>query len=548
MAETKPLLSTSPKPKNYVPTYFGQSDEERVALGEYAPLPATDEEMRAENLRRQIAFQKQKNELIYGLPHRYGWKWYVWAREFFESRNHLNFLCAANQISKSSTQIRKCIEWATNKALWPQLWDREPNLFWYLYPERSVATAEFKLKWVREFLPRGEFKDDPVYGWREFYKRGEIDYIEFNSGVSVYFKTYAQDTQHLQTGTVYAIFCDEELPEEYYPELDARLNASKGYFHMVFTATLGQDFWRRCIEPDEGDEVVFPQAAKWTASLYDSMYYEDGTPSHWTADKIAFVKAKCKSHDEVQKRIYGKFIVLSDRIYPHFSAVKHVKRAHPIPPSWLWYAGADPGSGGAHGHPAALCYVAVSPDYRQGRVVFGWRGDKIETTNDFVVRKHIELKSKYKISPELQFYDWANKDFQLTARGLGETFLKADKSHDTGEGLLNTLFENDMLIIYEDEDGELSKLCRELSSLKKKTLKKHAKDDFCDALRYAVSRIPWDLSGIVGKKSEYVEPEKPEDDPEKLQMMERRGMTFGHVEKKDEVQAEFDEWNAFAEG
>jgi len=428
---------SQPRSKTPPPEYTGSAaDIERVATGNYTKSEPTADEQYAANLRAQIALQKQKNALIYGLPHLHGWKWYTWAREFYESRNRLNFLCAANQISKSSTQIRKCIEWATNKELWPQLWSREPNLFWYLYPEKSVATAEFKLKWEKEFLPRGEFKDDATYGWKAYYKRGEIDYVEFNSGVTVYFKTYSQDTHHLQTGTVYAIFCDEELPEEHYSELKARLNASSGYFHMVFTATLGQEFWRRCMEPDDDEEVVFPNAAKWCASLYESMFYDDGTPSHWTAEKIAAVKEDCKSHNEVLKRVYGKFIVLDDRKYAHFDSVRHMKKHHHIPPSWSIYHGADPGSGGKNGHPAALCYVAVAPDYRSGRVFLGWRGDGIETTNGCIVKKHQDLKKEHKLDGRIagQYYDWANKDFEMTARKMHEPYIKAEKGHEFGEG------------------------------------------------------------------------------------------------------------------
>jgi phage terminase large subunit-like protein len=97
---------------------------------------------------------------------------------------------------------------------------------------------------VELFLPRGKFKDDPVYGWKEEKKQGDIVAIHFNSGVHIFFKTYSQNAEDLQSGTCDAIFCDEELPEELY-ELIARLNATDGYIHMVFTATLGQDFWRR---------------------------------------------------------------------------------------------------------------------------------------------------------------------------------------------------------------------------------------------------------------------------------------------------------------
>jgi hypothetical protein len=161
----------------------------------------------------KIKTLEQKLELQEGLPHLYGFPWYPWAREFFESQHKYNFLCAANQISKSSTQIRKAIHWATEQSLWPKLWKSKPLQFWYLYPTAEVATVEFEKKWVPEFLPRGKYKDDPIYGWKADYIKDSIQAIHFNSGVSIYFKSYAQKTANLQTGTVWVIWADEEMPQ-----------------------------------------------------------------------------------------------------------------------------------------------------------------------------------------------------------------------------------------------------------------------------------------------------------------------------------------------
>ena len=492
-------------------------------------------------LHKEKLARKRKLEIINGLPHLYGWKWYKWAREFFESTNKLNFLCAANQISKSSTQIRKCIHWATDQDLWPKLWSRPPVQFWYLYPTKPQATVEFETKW-KQFLPRGAFKDHPYWGWKEEKSRGEIVAIHFNSGVHIYFKTYTQDPQALQTGTCDAIFCDEELPIELWDELIFRISASDGYFHMVFTATLGQDFWRKTMEPNENEEENFPAAAKWTVSLYEAKLYEDGTASHWTDERIAQVRARCNSHAEVLKRVYGKFVVIGGRKYECFDATRHMKPKHPIPPSWLVYAGVDIGSGGAKGHPSAICFIGVRPDFKAGRVFLGWRGDGISTTAGDVVQKFIELKKALNITLSGQFYDWANKDFFEIATGMGEPFIAADKTHDKGEEVINTLFKNDILFIYEDE--ELTKLAGELSTLKKETPKRKAKDDFADAFRYAVTKIPWDWSVIQATSSiNYVEPQNPELTPQQIELQERKKAFEEAKEETQKLEDEFDEWN-----
>lgn len=503
-----------------------------------------------EEIAQEIAETEARVELRVALPFLYGWKWYKWARSFYESTNKINLLTAANQISKSSTQIRKCINWATDKSLWASLWNETPNQFWYLYPSQDVVNAEFMTKW-KQFLPSGKFKDDPVYGWKEMKDGKDTVGIEFFSGVIVFFKTYGQKATNLQTGTVFALFCDEELPIHLFDELMHRINATDGYFHMVFTATMGQDEWRRAMEPTESElkdgKEFLPQAFKQTVSLYDSQFYEDGSPSKWTMERIKQVEARCSTHNEILKRVFGKFIMVGGRKYESFDLKRHTKPKHPVPRGWLIYAGADIGSGGPKGHPSALVYVAVSPDMRQGRVFLGWRGDGIITTAGDVVKKNIELKKEHKFETTQQFYDWASKDFYNIALTANDPWEPADKSHERGEEVINTLFKHDMLYVY--EDPELSKLCSELASLKKEATmgaaKRSAKDDFSDGLRYAVSKIPWDFSNLTAQYDDKQISDPDEElTPLQLEIKQRRA-AFNEAQDDEEarLQEEFDEVN-----
>jgi hypothetical protein len=150
----------------------------------------------------------------------------------------------------------------------------------------------------------------------------------------------------------------------------------------------------------------------------------------------------------------------------------------------------------------------------------------------------------------VQKYDQAAKDFHTIAERAGESFLPAEKSHDVGEATVNTLFKNDMLVIF--DDPELQKLGTELTSLMRSTSKKHAKDDFADALRYCVVSIPWDWSALRGEQTEMEQLElevKPYTAEERVAMeiAERRGeFTDGRQKKKDdwqELEDEFAEWN-----
>lgn len=486
------------------------------------------------------------------LPHLYGFKWYTWAWDFFQSTNRMNLLCAGNQLSKSSTQIRKCLDWATDRLKWEILWpNRTPRTFWYLYPTRDVATTEFKEKWLPEFMPRDKYKDDMFYGWEVEYEKKKIMAIHFKSGITLHFKTYAQGEGVLQTATVDAIFCDEEIPEHIFSELSARLFASDGYFHMVFTATLGQDMWRRAIE-GRGEQELFPDAFKRQVSLHDCQHYRDGSPSPWTLDRIRRVESSCKDYAEVDRRVNGRFIVEMGRKYPAFDGTRHYVKPFPIPMNWRCYAAIDLGSGGG-AHPAAITFVAVNPEGTQGWVFDGWRGDGQHTTSGDILEQFQKMRGPRRFT--LQTYDWAAKDFGIIAGRNNEPFTKAVKDTKVGEDVINTLFGNNMLHIF--DTSELRKLGSELTSLLDLTDKKKAKDDFIDSLRYAVVSIPWDWTAIKTKGVKDAEKDDgsaalapaseraPTAEEEKeREIRERRGE--GEEAPKEgwsELDEEFGEWN-----
>ncbi len=451
----------------------------------------------------------KKAQLKHDLPHMFGWGWYNWNRAFFESRNKMCLLVAANQIGKSTIQIRKHIHWATDTSTWAELWPKnpKPRQFWYLYPTSDIATTEFQNKWVPEIMPkRGNFInergkercDDPVYGWRAIYDKKKIYAIEWASGVMTYFKTYSQNVHSLQAGSCHYISTDEELPEDLYDELVFRLKATGGYFSMVFTATRNQMLWMLALE-GEGELEKFPRAFKQQIAMKDCLEYEDGTPGHYTQEMIDDAIADCKNQTEVERRVEGRFVTEIGRKYGAFVPSRHFIKPFDIPRDWKYYGGVDIGSGGAGGHPSAMGIIAVAPDYRSGVVCRGWRGDNIETTAGDTLDWYIIMRGSIKCT--LQLYDQACKDFHTIATRVGEAFNKSEKSHEVGENIVNTLFKNDMLKVF--DTPELRKLGAEFMTLSKATAKRHAKDDLIDgAVRYPCTSIPWDWSAIRNEPSE----------------------------------------------
>jgi len=478
-----------------------------------------------------LKYKKRKLELLQyqekmqeELPHLYGWPWYPWAWEFFNNTtDKVQLLVAANQISKSTTQIRKQAHWATDQELWDTLWGRKPNMFWYLYPSKDVATAEFEKKWVPEVMPRGSMKDDDIYGWEVVYEKKHVKQINWASGVSTYFKTYMQDAHTLQSGSVYSIFCDEELPENLYDELQFRTEGTDGYFHKVFTATLGQQLWWRAMEAKGTDQEFLPSAWKRTVSMYDCLKYVDGSPTPWTEERIERVIAKCKNKAEVNRRVFGRFVKDEGRQVHQFDPTRHFVKPFEIPSHWPRFLGVDIGSGGDNNHPAAISCIACDPDYKKGYVYKAWRGDGIETTSGDVYEKYKEIKGPLEHFVR-KVYDHAAKDFGTTATRMGESFEKAEKSHEKGYDLLNTLLKYDMLMLFNTE--EVRKLGSEWVGLQKSTPKEKAKDDLSDATRYPIVEVPWNFEDIVEKNTTKVVEKKP-----KLPQTEKEWQEY-HIEQR----------------
>jgi phage terminase large subunit-like protein len=375
------------------------------------------------------------------------------------------------------------------------------------------------------------------------YHSKEIHAIHFNTGVSVYFKSYKQSPADLQTGTCDAIFCDEELPEELYDELMLRLSASNGYFHMVFTATLGQEFWRQVMEPEDFEIERLKGALKKCVSMYECMTYEDGTPSHWTTEKIQMVVDRCKDQKAVLRRVFGRFVRDDGEglKYEKFQMKRHLVKAEPISPEWFIYGGVDIGSGAKGNHPAAIVFLAVRPDYQAARMFLAWRGDGVITTAGDVMNQFIEMTVENKLTVTGQYYDWASIDFTILVERLGQPFIKADKSHIKGEEIMNILFKNDMLLIHDTPEGQ--KLAAELSHIRKSQAKNKLKDDLSDALRYIVTSVPWDFEAITAYTEKTLPLAIDLRNPLEKQIDERREFISSEEKAQESINDEIEEWN-----
>ena len=410
------------------------------------------------------------------------------------------FITAANQIGKSSILIIKTLNLAFRKELWEAYFRRaKPSLFLYMYPDVTTGKIEFYEKWEKVYLPKKELKDDPVWGWKmEKGKDGSIDCIKFASGVTCVWKYYSQKTTSMQAISIDFAGLDEEIPEAHFDELmvrtTARAGLGSGLVSTVFTATLSQPYLYDTMERQGQKDEKFPGAFKRQVSLYDCLTYADGTPSEiFTKERIeTSIIPMYSSEKEILRRVWGRFIKDSGLVFAEFESKLNTTSERLLDLSkWNIYCGIDFGSGGKTGHPSAITFVAVDEEYFKARVFYAWKSPKEERiTQSDLLEKYKELKITLGVEPSC-FYDWSATDLGLLAAREGVSMLPANKNHEHGVGLMNSLFRSQQLLLCTGPgSGFMSELILELSNINQETSKQHRRDDQADALRYALSMCP----------------------------------------------------------
>lgn len=432
---------------------------------------------------------------------------YKWQTEFLLNRNPLAFLTAANQIGKSTVHILKALNMAMRVDLWPYWFPRKkPTTFIYAYPDAKLATTEVEEKWVKVYLTRDKMANDARWGWRAYYDaRGFIESLVFNTGVTIYFRFYSQSPQTLQAHSIDAVFLDEECPEAHYDELMVRTQATQaqgsGYVSMVFTATLCQPYLYHTMECQGLESEQFKGAWKRQISVFDCMQYTDGTPSEiWTEDYIQNkLLPRYRNQREINRRVMGKFVKDSALLHQEFDSLLNTEAAGSTRmDGWRTFIGIDFGTGGENGHSSAIAVVRVDQTYTQARCVHIWHSKRRRMTQSDLLLKYKDIASI--VGSHWAFCDSAATDFFTFAAREGIRIEMAEKSHEIGLNLLNSLFKNQQLKIVHPI-FDTGQLIVELQTIDVNTKKNKRVDDAADALRYAMSRIPMRITPLDLEKS-----------------------------------------------
>lgn len=416
-------------------------------------------------------------------------KLYTWQQQFVRTRERLAFITAANQIGKSSIQILKVLNLAWRPELWPSYFGKKtPRLFIYLYPDKETATDEFLTKWMPYMTKDPE---DPNYGYKAEFQSKQINRIIFSTGLTLTFKFYSQAPQNIQAATADYVGMDEECPETHWDELMVRTQSTRlagsGMVSMVFTATLGQAYLYDTMERRGSPKEKFKKAFKNQISLYDCLSYADGSPNPNLTVKIIEedIIPTYSSQNEIDKRVFGRFVKDSGLLFDFNEELNTEPYDWEMVKDWMFFTGVDFGCGGTWGHSSAIALLAVDPSWSQVRVVKSYHSQKLRMTQGDLLETFKKRFQKYGAHNS---FDGGATDFGELAMRESVPFVPAEKSHDVGIGLLNTLFKTGQLKIFTGPDSwDNQIIVQEFMQVDSDTPKNKRVDDGTDAVRYAIA-------------------------------------------------------------
>lgn len=147
-------------------------------------------------------------------------------QKFLDSKAKIKALFGGNQFGKTTTgafaAIKDCIE--------------NPNHHWWAGSETndlSIKVQQFK---INAMLPRDEVESSVIYSSTRGFRNGVVT---FKNGSTISFKTFAQERERWQGGTLHGIWLDEEPGYDIFEECLPRLVAHNGQLMFTMTSLCG---------------------------------------------------------------------------------------------------------------------------------------------------------------------------------------------------------------------------------------------------------------------------------------------------------------------
>jgi phage terminase large subunit-like protein len=226
-----------------------------------------------------------------------------------------------------------------------------PNIGWVISPD-SLLSKEIMEPPIREFLGDHNIKSWSVKDRTMVLRNGSV--IVFKSADAGVIKFTGRNIRWAAI--------DEDCPEDIYKETLMRTFQSKGDIWGTITPLYSSWMYRQIFQNQFAD----PEVQCFFGSTYDNA-------AHLPLEEIERIR-RTYSKEELEARLYGKFLKFSGLIYKEFTVKRHVIEPHVVPKEWQRFRFIDHGLSDE----CACLWVAVTPDakivayreyYKAGRTI-----------------------------------------------------------------------------------------------------------------------------------------------------------------------------------
>ena len=176
-------------------------------------------------------------------------------------------------------------------------------------------------------------------------KKGIPSMIRLQNQSQIYFKSYDQGREKFQGAACDMIWLDEEPPEDIYDECLIRTVDRAGKLLITMTPLKGLTwiYDRIYLSTAELDLIQH-----WTISMQENKFLPPAEREKMLA---------LYSQDEIEKRVYGRFMKLEGAVWKEFDLSRNVVPRFPIPRSWRKIRTIDFG----YTNPFCCLWIAMNP-------------------------------------------------------------------------------------------------------------------------------------------------------------------------------------------
>lgn len=230
-------------------------------------------------------------------------------KQFLNSTKRFRVIFAGNRSGKSILSSYEVCRFAMGNV--PTKKVEVPNVGWVVCPDSRLFVSVI-LPYLKKFLGQN---------LKKYFKREQI--ILCNNGSEIHFKSVDSGVEKFTGASIRYCAIDEDCPEEIFREIVMRTIDQQGDLWITITPLYSTWMYEKIYLRQYTD----PELEVFVGTTYENL-------KHISQEEIERLKT-IYPQEELQARLYGKFLFLSGLVYSEFNKSKHLIAPFHIPDDWV---------------------------------------------------------------------------------------------------------------------------------------------------------------------------------------------------------------------